>query len=158
MKNTSCCFTGHRDIVPEKLPVIKEKLINIISDAIDRGYTDFYNGGAIGFDQLAAEAVLELKREHPDIRLHIIVPCASQAYKWTCENRQKYERVIACADEVKILSPFYFKGCMQIRNRYMADASSLCIAYLNRTTGGTADTIKYAQKEMLEIINISDNL
>ena len=155
MKNTSCCFTGHRDIVPQKLPLIKEKLINLISDAIERGYTDFYNGAAIGFDLLAAEAVLELKEKYPDIRLHIIVPCATQSSRWTADNRQKYERVTACADEVKILSPFYFNGCMQVRNRYMVDASSLCIAYIERNTGGSADTVKYAEKEGLEIINIA---
>ena len=155
MKNKSCCFTGHRDVAPEKLPLVKEKLNAAITDAVSRGYSDFYNGGAIGFDILAAEAVLEIKKSCPDIRLHIIVPCENQSLKWGKKEIERYEAVKAAADEVKILSPHYFRGCMQIRNRYMVDASSLCIAYVERLSGGSADTVKYAEKKMLEIINIA---
>ena len=152
MKNVSCCFTGHRDILPGKEAVIQEKLNTVISKLIEEGFTDFYNGGALGFDMLAAEAVLELKKIHPHIRLHIIVPCATQSSRWSKENVWRYEAIVSLADEVKILSPFYFNGCMQVRNRYMVDNSSVCIAYLERETGGSAGTAKYAEKQGVEVI------
>ena len=152
MKNVSCCFTGHRDIDVTKVSAIKEKLNTVISQLIKQGYTDFYDGGALGFDMLAAEAVLELKKIYPHIRLHIIVPCANQSSRWSKENVWRYEAIISLADEVKILSPFYFDGCMQVRNRYMVDNSSVCIAYLERTTGGSAGTVKYAEKQGVEVI------
>ena len=154
MKNKSCCFTGHRDIASGKIPIVKEKLVAAINDAVSRGYTDFYNGGALGFDIMAAEAVLEIKKTNPLIRLHIIVPCENQALKWGKKEIERYEAVKAAADEVKVLSPHYFRGCMQIRNRYMVDASSICIAFVERSSGGSADTVKYARQKGTEVVII----
>lgn len=156
MKTESCCFTGHRDISPEKIPEIKEKLREVLIKCIEDGYRDFYNGGAVGFDIIAAETVLELKEEYPYIRLHIIVPCAGHNRRWGISDITRFERILSLSDEVKCLSPVYFNGCMQVRNRYMVNESSLCIAYLERMTGGSAGTVKYAESENLRIINIAD--
>ena len=43
---------------------------------------------------------------------------------------------------------------MLARNRYMADHSSYCIAYLVRGTGGTAYTVRYARKKGVQIVNL----
>jgi uncharacterized phage-like protein YoqJ len=49
-----------------------------VKDAIRYCYKNgarfFYAGGAVGFDTIAAEAVLSLKAELPDIVLIIVVP------------------------------------------------------------------------------------
>ena len=156
MSNKSACFTGHRDITPEKVPVIRKKLREVLASLIEEGYTSFYNGGAIGYDLLAAEEVLKLKEAFPHIRLRIIVPCAGQTRGWSEENLIRYERVKAFADEVKCLSSVYYNGCMQVRNRYMVDNSSLVIAYLERATGGSAGTVKYARQQGKEIVNVFD--
>lgn len=156
MKNTSCCFTGHRDIGAEKIPSIREKLYELLVKVIESGYTDFYDGGAIGFDMLAAETVLELKKKYPHIKLHIIVPCANQSARWSSDNAERYNAVLEKADEVNCLSPVYYNGCMQKRNRYMVDNSSLCIAFLENEKSGSAGTVRYAEKQGTEIINIAD--
>ncbi len=156
MENKSCCFTGHRDIRPEKVPLIKEKLREILTEYIEKGFTDFYNGGAYGFDMLSAETVIELKENYPYIRLHIIIPCADHTKPWNTESVSRFEKITALADEVKCLSPYYFNGCMQIRNRYMVDNSSHCIAYVTNTSGGSAGTVKYAEKQGKEVVNIFD--
>ena len=69
----SCCFTGHRiiKITPELVQRLRDTIINVI----ERGVTDFYNGGAVGFDMLCAEAVIALKAEYSDIKLHLLLPC-----------------------------------------------------------------------------------
>ena len=154
MKNKSCCFTGHRDISPEKIPAVKKSLNDKISELIERGFSEFYNGGAIGFDLLAAETVLELKKHYPHICLHLIIPCANHYRSWNIKDIERFHTVKEAADEVKILSPFYFNGCMQIRNRYMVDASSVCIAFVERKSGGSADTVKYAERQGAEVIII----
>ena len=59
-------------------------------------------------------------------------------------------------DKTVCVSDHYFNGCMQKRNRFLADISSLCICYLTKNTGGTAYTVRYAQKEGLKIVNITD--
>ena len=158
MKNKSACFTGHRDLDPVKVPSIKEKLREIITKYIEEGYTDFYNGGAIGFDMLSAEAVLELKNFYPHIKLHIIQPCADQTKLWRGDSIARYEKIISLADEVKCLSPVYYNGCMQVRNRYMVDNSELLIAYLKSISGGSGYTVRYAEGQGKSVINIFDEI
>ena len=158
MNCKSACFTGHRDIDPVNVPEIREKLREIITKCIEDGYTDFYNGGARGFDILAAEEVLKLRSEYPHLRLHIIVPYGGQTRGWREEDIVRYERITALADEVRCLSPVYYDGCMQVRNRYMVDNSVLCIAYLTRAYGGSAGTVRYARGQGKSVINIFDEI
>ena len=158
MNNKSACFTGHRDIDPRNIQSIKEKLREIIINCVNDGFTDFYNGGARGFDLLAAEAVLELKKTYPSLRLHIIVPCSNQTRGWREADVIRYENATFLADEVKCLSPVYFDGCMQVRNRYMVDNSELLIAYLERASGGSGYTVRYAEGQGKSVINIFDEI
>lgn len=60
-KKQICCFSGHRTIPKEKLPQIKEAVERSIIELIERGVMFFGNGGALGFDQEAAEIVLRSK-------------------------------------------------------------------------------------------------
>ncbi len=62
------------------------------------------------------------------------------------------------ANKVVYISQKYTPDCMLRRNRHLVDYSSVCICYLNKTTGGTAYTVKYAQKCGLQIINIAEGL
>ena len=43
---------------------------------------------------------------------------------------------------------------MHKRNRHLVDNSSVCVCYLNRESGGTAYTVRYAKEKGLEIVNI----
>ena len=52
----TCAFTGHRDLPPS---FDAAALWDEIEVLIKQGVEVFYNGMAIGFDMLAAEAVLE---------------------------------------------------------------------------------------------------
>ena len=152
MKSKSVCFTGHRNMTPGDIPIIREKLKEAIELHIEQGFTEFYNGGARGFDLLSAEVVLSLRELYPHIRLHIIVPCKGQTRGWQEDDISRHESIISSADEVRVLSPFYFNGCMQIRNRHMVDASSVCIAFVREPRGGSADTAEYAEKQGLQVV------
>ena len=70
---SGCCFTGHR---PDALPAFGDEqseemqslvyLLNrAVEAAIEDGVTEFYVGGAQGFDTLAAECVLRQRAVHP---------------------------------------------------------------------------------------------
>ena len=143
-KNIACCFTGHRKIPQRKTEQIQERLRNEIVTAIQNGYTFFYAGGAIGFDTMAAQAVLELKAQYPHIKLILVLPCVNQTDGWEQSDIDEYERIRVLADEVIYTSEEYKKGCMHKRNRYLVDHSSLCICYMTRKSGGTAYTVEYA--------------
>lgn len=159
MKEFTCCFSGHRNIPETELYIIQSKLINTIIDLIDNGVIYFAAGGALGFDTLAAQTVLELKKYYKQIKLILVLPCINQPLKWKKEDVETYEKIKQEADEVIYSSEHYFRGCMQKRNRQLADMSKYCICYKTADTGGTAYTVKYAEKKQLEIINLSlDNL
>lgn len=74
-KKQVCCFSGHRIIPKEKLPQIEKALEKMIIELISQGVIFFGNGGALGFDQLAAEKVLRLKEKYPHIGLVMVLPC-----------------------------------------------------------------------------------
>lgn len=156
MKEKTVCFTGHRKIPPEDLPMVSEKLRKTLVDCIEKGYCFFGAGGALGFDTLAAQTVLELKKDYPQIRLILVLPCHNQTRGWTETDISEYERIKAKADKIVYTSDHYFRGCMQKRNRHLVDNSSLCICYLTDSTGGTAYTVEYVKKKGLKLINIAD--
>ena len=155
LKNKTACFTGHRKIPPEELPMVKENLRKILIDCIEKGYCYFGAGGALGFDTLAAITVLELKEVYPDIRLILVLPCRNQTRGWKEIDIQKYEWIKSKADKVVYTSEHYYNGCMQKRNRHLVDHSSLCICYYTRQRGGTAFTVDYASNIGLIITNLA---
>ena len=122
---------------------------------IDRGIRFFGAGGALGFDTLAAQTVLRLKKKYPDIKLILVLPCLTQARGWPTEDVEEYERIKAQADKVIYTAQEYTKGCMHKRNRHLVDHSSVCVCYLTKDNGGTAYTVDYAEKRGLEIINLA---
>ena len=156
MKEKTACFTGHRDIPQSELKQISKALKKAICEAYENGYRCFASGGAVGFDLEAAETVLSLKRKYRDIKLILVIPCPEQTKYWSEKEIKRYEKIKAKADKTVCVSDHYFNGCMQKRNRFLVDNSSLCICYLTKNTGGTAYTVRYAQKEGLKIVNIAD--
>ena len=150
----ACCFSGHRKIPNYRIEDLKSELSEAIENLISDGYTYFLAGGALGFDTLAAEAVLEMRVIYPEIKLKLVLPCLSQTNGWNLQDKMKYEAIREKADEIMYISMAYYSGCMHERNRYLVDNSSVCICYLTENKGGTAFTINYAKKKGLEIINL----
>ena len=155
MKEKTVCFTGHRKIPPEDLPMVSEKLRKTLIVCIEKGYCFFGAGGALGFDTLAAQTVLDLKKDYPHIKLILVLPCLNQTRGWNEKDIAVYEAIKEKADKVVYTSKYYFNGCMQKRNRHLVDHSSLCICYLKDRSGGTAYTVKYAEKSGVQICNFA---
>ena len=151
----ACCFTGHRDIPPEILPALAAKLEAIVLELIADDIRYFYAGGALGFDTLAAETVLRLRDQFPQIRLILALPCREQTRGWSAALVSRYEHILHRANEVIYTSEHYTRGCMQRRNRFMVDHSAVCVAYCIRSTGGSAYTLQYARKSGLHILLLS---
>lgn len=162
VRDYSCCFTGHR---PQRLPwgfdesdgrcsALKQKLRSAIKLAITHGMTMFYTGMAMGTDIWAAEIVLELREElhEPCIRLVAVIPHSGQEAKYPDDLKQRYRLILSEADERIVLQEHYTDGCMQKRNRYMVDNSSMLIAVYSGDGGGTGYTFDYAKDRGLQII------
>ncbi len=149
------CFSGHRKL-PQDCTELQENLEKAIIELIERGVVFFGNGGAVGFDALAATTVLKLKENYPHIRLVMVLPCPpeQQSLKWNNEQKKRYHQILEQADKVRILLPQYTNGCMLARNRHMVDCSAYLICYLREHSGGTFYTVNYAEQKRLKILRL----
>ncbi len=98
----SACFTGHRSISGNMTDVYKRLYQSIENDIKNHNVTDFYAGGAIGWDTLASQIVLKLRQTYPQIRLHLILPCSNeeQTANWTAEQKALFYSILPLADDV----------------------------------------------------------
>ena len=99
LRKHTCCFTCHRRIPKEDLKTLKSRLRAEIVSAIENGYIFFGAGGALGFDTLAAQTVLELKNQYTQVRLILVLPCVSQTKLWREQDVSEYERNKRNADK-----------------------------------------------------------
>lgn len=152
-----CCFTGHRNLPEWEKNSMRQKLEAVTREFAAAGIRTYCAGGAVGFDTLAEQVVLELKKEFPQIRLVLVLPCRQQAKYWPEWDKAVYQDILRRADELIYVSEEYTKGCMQKRNRRLVEMSTICVTNLSRPTGGTAYTAAYAAKRGLSIINIAWN-
>ena len=156
MSEKAVCFTGHRTLSGSR-DAIEGQVHTLLKQKIQQGYHCFYAGGARGFDALAAETVLKLKEERPDLTLVLVLPFAepySHETGWTPEDIAEHQTIRARADTVVLMRDTYRPGCYYQRNRYLVDHASLVIAYQNNSSGGTAYTTKYAKAQGLPVLNL----
>ena len=149
-----CCFTGHRNIDERIMDELFSELYKTIEGLAKQGFRIFRAGGAVGFDRLAADAVLALRQKNPEIELHIFVPCLDQNKFFSKEENEYYMAQINSADKIMCISETYTKDCMLMRNRAMVEGADACICYLRRQSGGTAYTVRYAEKQNCRVIRL----
>ncbi|MBE6619446.1 MAG: DUF1273 domain-containing protein [Ruminococcaceae bacterium] len=163
-KSESCCFTGHRSMTESEKQRASTEIKRIIRTLARNGVRRFITGGAVGFDTLAASAVISLRDSEiltdtagkaVKIHLTVAVPCPEQSEKWSFRDRALYNSILRSADEVITLSDHYEKSCMFVRNRYMVDNSAYCVAYVTHSRGGSYYTMNYAKKSEICVINLA---
>lgn len=151
----TACFTGHRtDKLQLDEKVIGDLLKKYIFSAIKDNIFVFMSGMAEGFDVIAAETVIYLKESFPKIKLICVLPFNGFGNKRTDAEKNRYDNVLKKADDIIIVSEHYSKYCFQKRNVFMVDNSIRVISAYNGSKGGTQNTINYAKRKNVEIINI----
>ena len=139
----TCVFTGHRELPSD---FSKKALKNEITKLVQAGVDTFLCGMAIGFDLLAAESVLLVRKKYPTVKLVACIPCIGQEKYFSKADQKRYVDAVRKADEKVILSDSYYKGCMQVRDKYMAERGDVMLAYCTKKEGGAAYTVRCFQK------------
>lgn len=163
-KLETACLTGHR---PDKLPWFydetkencirfKEDLRQIFEGAIKYGLKNFLTGMAEGFDMIATEILLKLRNIY-NIKIIAVIPCLDQEKLWHPSQQDRYHKIIKQCNESIILSNIYTKTCMNDRNKYMVEHSSVVIACFNGSSSGTGNTIRFAKENGCKIKIINPN-
>lgn len=145
MRFETCCFSGHRVIPEDVREPLREALEREIRFLIKCGLYCFCSGGAKGFDLMAAQIVLELKKENPRLELRMILPFREQAESWSPKEQEEYYSVLKLADRKEyVCGEKYSPGCYRKRNQRLVDESDFCLFYMTRKKSGTGMTLKYA--------------
>jgi len=168
-------FTGHRQIngkYPDGFRTMDGRyssndglwskvynaLLNLITTLHHKyGHVDFISGGAVGFDQVAAKAVIDLYMAGLPIQLIMAIPFEGQESKWSRLVVEGYNYILGHAHEVHyVCEPGYAPWKMQKRNEWMVDRAKTIVAlYLSEgKTGGTLNCINYAMKHKKPLITI----
>lgn len=149
--SNACAFTGHRELEAD---FTNKEILKRVEFMIQKGVNVFYCGMAKGFDLVAGETVLKLKKKYKEVKLIACVPYYGQERGFEEKDKKRYAHLLKKCDEKVLLSESYYKGCLLARNRYMVDRSAYLIAYLKKDVGGTAYTVNYALKKGLEVVYI----
>ena len=155
----TCCLTGHRVIPPGETEKVMTRARYILLKLIrEKNVRYFGVGGAVGFDMLAAEFLLDLKahKEH-QIRIISVLPWPGwrETPDWTDELRAREDQILRGSDKVVYVRQEYEKKVFLLRDRALVDNSGCCVSYCNRLRTGTAYTVRYALEKNLKVYNAS---
>lgn len=133
----SCFFIGHREASSEILPALCAAIEQHI---VAYGVTEFIVGRYGGFDRIAAKAVIDAKKQHPEIALSMLIPYHPS------------ERPIELPPGFD--NTFYPPGMEKVprrlaivqANRYMVDHVDYLITYAWHPGSNARDLLEYARK------------
>jgi uncharacterized phage-like protein YoqJ len=144
--------TGHR---PDKLggynQETKDRLYKLAHRCLKYLKPEIaISGMALGWDIAIARASLDL-----DIPLTAAIPFLGQEKAWPTESQIEYNEILSRATEIVVCSEGgYAAYKMQVRNKWMVDNCDLLLALWNKSAGGTANCVKYADSVGRDVLNV----
>ena len=150
-QDITVAFTGHRTYAGES----NQELRRVVAQLYERGFSRFLCGMSWGFDLAAGEAVLELKKEHPEVDLIAVIPHKGFFKLFHGADAEQYRRVADVADGAEVVSENGGDLSYMLRNNYLVDNASVVVAWWDGAPkGGTAYTVRRARKSRAEVINL----
>jgi len=131
--------------------VVKDQIRNLIASA---EFVTFYIGGYGTFDEIAACACRELKKEYSSIEVIYVTP-----YIRLSEQKKIKEMQSCGLCDASIYPPIENvpqKFAISKRNEWMVENSDILITYVVHHYGGAYKTLKIAERQKKKIINIFD--
>ncbi len=161
-----CAFTGYRpqtkpfgfDEADPRCVDFKGRLANTIQMLIDKGYKHFISDGAMGFDMYAAEAVVDFRKNNPEIILEMVSPYDAHASEWPPDLQARYDKLFALADIITATGHEFTKGVFFARNRYLVANADVLLAAFDDKPGGKAMTCDLARTYNIPIIEMKPSL
>ncbi|MEE0970536.1 MAG: SLOG family protein [Clostridia bacterium] len=152
------CFTGHRNVPKNLKPALTELLAEIVESLYNRGARIFKAGGAVGFDTMAAQAVIDLKAKtrDGDIKLCLCLSSKQQSKSFSRFDQIIYNLILENSDSVSYESNVSNTESYYARNRRLVSGSDVCVAFCTSQRGGTYYTCTQALMSGVEFINLAD--
>ena len=140
-------FFGHSDFY--ETGNIRERMMDIIAEAVNGEQVDFFLGGYGQFDAFAYSCSKQYKEVHASAKLIFITPYADNDY--LTYRKADYDEIIYPEIENKPK-----KIAITYRNKWMVEKADLILAYVKRSCGGAYQTYKYAKSIGKKLINLSE--
>ncbi len=150
---STCFFIGHRDA--------PESLCPLLAEAVERHITQYgvseYIVGHYGhFDAMAAQAVREAKRRHPEVTLTLLIPY--YPFRWLPQLAKNYDATFYPPGLEIVPKPFAIVRA----NEYAIQTSSHLICYDRGQIGKTRDYVVLARKRerkgLIHIENLTERM
>jgi uncharacterized phage-like protein YoqJ len=95
--------------------------------------------GQLGVELWAAEIVLELKLEFPELQLAVITPFLEQEKNWNEQKQEHYHSVLEAADFVSSVTKREYEGPWQFkaRNQFLLDHTDGMLIIYDEENPGT---------------------
>lgn len=125
---------------------IEKSLISLLDDGLEWVIVS----GQLGIELWAADVVLSLKINYPEVKLAIITPFINQESNWKEENKEFYERILSQADFIDSITKREYVSPQQFRlkNQFFLDKSdALLLVYDNEKPGSPKYLYELAQKK-----------
>ena len=147
-------FFGHRDF-SEHLrlePVLEDLLKNIIRE---HEYIEFLVGRNGEFDSFVSSCIRKVKRDFCGSNSeHVcVLPYETSEFENNTKSFLQYYDRVECFEPI---CHTHFKALIRKRNYSMVSRSNLVICYINKKTSGAYNTVLFAQKNHVPVINLAE--
>lgn len=154
MTTFTVCFFGHR--IVENALQIERRLYQLIQNLLrSNEYVEFLVGRDGEFDQLVSSTIQKCKREYGhNNSVHVwVLPYLTADFR---ENEESYRHYYDEIEVCEVASVSHYKNAHQTRNRAMVDRSHLVVFCIQHESGGAWQTMKYARRRGVPVINLND--
>ena len=154
MEIFTVAFFGHRYV--DDMNRVERRLQEFIRDLLGRKeYVEFLVGRNGEFDLLVSSSVRIAKREIRDDNssLTLVLPYPTAEYLSNQESFEAYYDAIELCEES---NKTHFKGAIQKRNQCMIDRADLIVVYVNHSSGGAYQAMRYAKRKGKRILNLAE--
>jgi uncharacterized phage-like protein YoqJ len=118
---------------------IKAAIKKTLTPMMEDGLEWVLISGQLGMELWAAEVVLELKSDYPDVKLAVITPFLEQEATWSENNKDWYKSILAQADFIDSVTKKGYEKPWQFRmkNQFFIEKSDALLLFYDQEKEGS---------------------
>lgn len=132
--------------------IIKAAIEKQLRVLIEEGLEWVIIGGQPGVELWAAEVVLELKNEFPELKLGVLMPFLEQEKNWKEERKEFYQMIMDQADFVEVVSkkPYIAPWQFKARDEFSLDHTDALLLVYDEEKEGSPLFLKKAADRRID--------
>jgi uncharacterized phage-like protein YoqJ len=132
--------------------IIKTAIEKQLRTLVENGLEWVIIGGQPGIELWAAEIVIELKNEFPELKLGVLMPFLEQENKWKEEQKEYYHTIIEQADFVDAVSkkPYIAPWQFKARDEFSLDHTDALLLVYDEKKEGSPKFLKAAADKRMD--------